>query len=164
MLIDRDHLVTELYAISNVPTLVWIDPDGRIARPNSVGFGTDMFVDFHNTPSGPYKDLVRSWVLEDEVDLSEAEATGAVDDLSDEEVDARLHFRLGSYLREVGDESGAAEHFERAEQLAPFDFTIARAAMPLTGRDPFGEEFFDLYGRWEAAGSPYHGIKQTPGS
>ena len=28
------HLLTELYAVSNVPTVVWIDEQNRIARPN----------------------------------------------------------------------------------------------------------------------------------
>ena len=28
----------------------------------------------------------------------------------------------------------------------------------LTGRDPFGTEFFELYGRWQEAGAPFHGL------
>jgi hypothetical protein len=38
------------------------------------------------------------------------------------------------------------------------DFTIRRAAMPLLGGDPFGTDFMTLYGEWEAAGSPFHGL------
>ena len=30
VLLDREHVLTELYAISNVPTVVWIDADGTI--------------------------------------------------------------------------------------------------------------------------------------
>ena len=41
-----EHLLTELYAISNVPTVIWIDEDDRIVRPNSVAFSTDMFAEF----------------------------------------------------------------------------------------------------------------------
>jgi len=45
VLVDQNHLLTELYAISNVPTVVWIDADDRIVRPNGVAFGSDLFKD-----------------------------------------------------------------------------------------------------------------------
>jgi hypothetical protein len=32
--------------------------------------------------------------------------------------------------------------------------------MPLTGIDPFGPAFFELYGVFEAAGAPYRGIRR----
>ena len=46
VLIDQQHALTELYAISNVPTVIWIDERDRIVRPNGVAFGTDTFKDF----------------------------------------------------------------------------------------------------------------------
>ena len=45
--------------------------------------------------------------------------------------------------------------------LAPLDFTISRAAMPLTGVDPFGEAFFALLAEWQEAGRPYHGLSRA---
>ena len=62
LLIDPQHLLTELYAISNVPAVVWIDEDDRIVRPNSVAFSTDMFAEFTGAESGPHLDAVRAWV------------------------------------------------------------------------------------------------------
>ena len=41
------------------------------------------------------------------------------------------------------------------------DFTVRRAAMPLQGLDPFGEAFFELFGDWKKAGSPYHGMPRS---
>ena len=35
VLYDADHVLTELYAISNVPTVVWIDEEDEIARPTA---------------------------------------------------------------------------------------------------------------------------------
>lgn len=158
VLIDPQHVVTELYAISNVPTVIWIDEHDRIVRPNSVAFGTDTFKDFTGVAAEPHLELVRRWVLDGAEPMSVEDAKAAVDDLSDDEVLARLHFRIAAHARRVGDDTTAAAHFERAGALAPHDWTIRRAMMPLRGDDPFGEKFFELYQEWEAAGSPYHGI------
>ena len=62
MLIDSEHLLSELYAISNVPTVIWIDEDDRIVRPNGVAFGSDLFKEFTGIEAGPHLDLVREWV------------------------------------------------------------------------------------------------------
>jgi hypothetical protein len=158
VLIDPQHVLTELYAISNVPTVIWIDEEDRIVRPNGVAFGTDMFKDFTGVESGPHQDAIRRWVREGEVPIGAEEARAAVADLSDDEVAARLHFRIAAEARRQGDGDTARRHFARAAELAPNDWTIRRAAMPLTGGDPFGQEFFDMYEAWQAAGAPYHGI------
>ena len=158
VLIDADHLLTELYAISNVPTVVWIDEHDTIVRPNGVAFGTDMFKDFTNVESGPHMDVLRRWVLDGEAPITAAEARGAVGDLTEDEVRARLHFRIAVHARRRGDDAAAGRHLERAGELAPHDFTIRRAALPLVGDDPFGDKFFAMYQEFEAAGRPYHGL------
>jgi hypothetical protein len=157
VLLDREHELSETYGITNVPTVVWIDEQDRIARPNSVSFGNDMFIAFHGIESEPGKEQIRQWVRNDAVPAHDGPDTG-VADLSDDEVEARLRFRIATHLRRSGDEDGGAAQFQLAGELAPNDFTIRRAAMPLMGDDPFGEKFFALYGEWEAAGSPYNGI------
>jgi peroxiredoxin len=156
VMIDRHHVVSETYAMSNVPTVVWIDEEGNVALPNSLAFGTDTFSDFTGVQSGPHLDAVRAWVREGV--LPEV-ASEAVADLSDDEIDARLHFRLAAALRRHGNDEVAGKHFAIASELAPFDWTVRRAAMPLTGRDPFGQEFLDLYDEWQGNGAPYHGVK-----
>jgi peroxiredoxin len=155
---DPAHLLSELYAISNVPTVVWIDDMGRVVRPNTPAFGTDTFADFHGVPSGPHLDAIRAWVRDGAVDATAA-APGVVSELSGDEIAARLWFRIGAHLHRVGRDDEAAAPFETARSLAPLDFTVARAAMPLTGRDPFGQEFLDLYDQWVAAGRPFHGAE-----
>lgn len=163
VLVDADHLLSELYAISNVPTVVWIDADGRVARPNTPAFGTDTFVDFHGVPAGPHLDAIRSWVRTGAVPGGDSDDAAPVADLTDDEVAARLWFRIGAHLARTGRSDAAADALARATELAPLDFTVARAAMPLTGRDPFGEEFLALYDEWIAAGSPYHGLDPDQG-
>jgi hypothetical protein len=158
VLIDREHLLSELYAISNVPTVIWIDEEDRIVRPNGVAFGTDLFKEFTGVEAGPHLDLIRRWVregVEPDADVSPSEA---VADLSDDEVLAGLHFRVAVHARRAGNTAAASRHFGLAGELAPHDWTIRRAAMPLVGDDPFGEKFFTMYQDWEAAGKPYHGL------
>src|SRR3954468_12308571 len=99
VLIDPHHVVTELYAISNVPTVIWIDEHDRIVRPNGVAFGTDTFKDFTGVDSEPHKDALRRWVRTGEVPISTDDARNAVGDLSDDEVRARLHFRIAAHMR-----------------------------------------------------------------
>lgn len=158
VLIDPGHLLTELYAISNVPTVIWIDEDDRIVRPNGVAFGTDTFKEFTGVDAAPHLDAVRRWVRDGEQPIGREEARTAVGDLSDDEVRARLHFRVAAAARRAGDSDAAQRHFDLAVKLAPFDWTIRRAAMPLVGDDPFGEKFFAMYKDWEDVGRPYHGL------
>jgi peroxiredoxin len=163
VLVDREHLVTDRLGISNVPAVVWVDERGCVARPPTVGFGTDTWTQFTGVPSGPTLDAIRRWVRNGDIPDGRANtaAGGAgaeVGDLSEDEEAARLCFRIAAHLRREGREDEAAERFTRAVELAPLDFTVARAAMPLTGRDPFGPEFFELFGRWAEAGAPFHGL------
>jgi len=158
VLYDPHHLLTELYAISNVPTVVWIDENDRIARPNGEAFGTDTFADFTGAESSPHLEMVRQWVHTGETPIAEAEARHAVADLSDDEVLARLHFRIASEAHRRGDAETTRMHVLRAGELAPDDLTVWRAGMPLIGEDPFGQDFLDRYGEWRAKGSPAHSM------
>ena len=113
VLYDPQHVLTELYAISNVPTVVWIDGDDRIVRPNAEAFGTDLFSDFTGARSSPHLDLVRRWVHNGEVPLEESEARDAVADLSEDEVLARLHFRIAAEAHRRGDAATTRTHVLR---------------------------------------------------
>ena len=57
MLYDPQHLLTELYAISNVPTVVWIDEVGTGSPgPSASAHGTDLFAEFTGIEAGPHLD------------------------------------------------------------------------------------------------------------
>jgi peroxiredoxin len=158
VLYDPEHLLTELYAISNVPAVVWIDEEGRIVRPTGVAHGTDLFAEFTGIEAGPHLEQLRRWVREGVVPITRDEARLAVADLSEDEVLARLHFRVASEAHRRGDAEVAHRHLETAAALAPDDLTIWRAAMPLVGEDPFGDAFIRRYEAWRGRGSPTHGL------
>ena len=158
VLYDPNHVLTESYAISNVPTVVWIDEEDNIARPNGVAFGSDLFADFTGVESGPHLDELRRWARHGEVPVTPDEARAAVGDLSEDEVLARLHFRLAAEAHRQGDEAATRRHVTTASALAPDDLTIWRAGMPLVGEDPFGDSFLARYAEWQQKGMPYHGL------
>jgi hypothetical protein len=138
--------------------VVWIDEEGVIVRPNGLMFGTDTFSAFTGVDSTPHLEAIRRWVIDGILPMAKAEAAGAIADLSDDELDALLHFRVGVEAKATGYTEVAERHLMRASDLVPFDFSVRRAAMPLLGKDPFGQEFLDVYDEWQAHGAPYHGI------
>lgn len=147
--------MAERYGMVNVPTMVWIDEDGRIVRPTTTEFGSDMFVEFTGRPSGPFLDALQGWVVDDVLASTDEDQIRAGQWLpSPTDMQARTERRLAAHLLRLGAQDAAERHFARAGELAPLDFTIHRGSMPLRGQDPFGQEFFDFYGVWEAAGSP----------
>ena len=159
VLMDPDHLLTEIYAISNVPTVVMIDENDHIVHPNWAASGTDTWRELTGIDSDRQHDRIRAWVRDGTTEMTPDEIRDAVGDLSDEEERARLHFRIANELRHRGDEAGAARNYGRAGELAPHDWTIRRASLPLQGEDPFGDNYFRLAKEAEAAGRPYHGVR-----
>ena len=164
VLYDPHHVLTESYAISNVPTVVWIDEEDNIVRPNGLAFGSDLFAEFTGVESGPHLDEIRRWARDGVVPITEDEARGRVGDLSDDEVLARLHFRVASAAHRQGDQEATRRHVTRASELAPDDLTIWRAGMPLVGEDPFGAVFLAKYDAWKERGMPYHGLPPVAGA
>ena len=163
VLYDPHHVLTEYYAISNVPTVVWIDEEDNIVRPNGVAFASDLFADFTGVASAPHLDEIRRWAREGEIPVGTDESRGAVGDLSEDEVLARLHFRVAAEAHRRGDLETTRRHVTTASALAPDDLTVWRAGMPLVGEDPFGDAFLARYDEWKQNGMPYHGLPPVGG-
>jgi hypothetical protein len=142
--IDTEHRLAELYHIVNVPTIVWIDEDGKVCRPNDAQFGTDTFTAFHGKKSAPYLDMIRAWVRDGSGALTENEVRERRLPTTPESQLARTERALAWTLSERGNAEAAERHFRRADELAPFDWTIRRGSMPIRGMNPFGPEFFEL--------------------
>ena len=150
-LIDTEHVVAHRYGMINVPTVVWIDEEGRIARPNTMEYGSDLFLEFTGRESGPFLEAVRAWVLSGEIRTDET-VPGAMPPPTAEEELARAEWSLAWFLQQRGSTDAAAAHFDRAGELSPDDWTIRRASMPIRGQNPMGPEFFELFKDWESRG------------
>ena len=142
--IDTEHVVAELYHVTNVPTMIWIDEEGRICRPHDTQFGTDTFTQFHGKQSEPYLELVRSWVKEGAGALTAEEVERHLVVPTEASQQARAERALAWLLHGRGRSEAAERHFRRAGELAPGDWTIRRGSMPILGQNPFGPEFFAL--------------------
>ena len=143
VLIDRYHLLADLYNMVNVPQAVWIDETGRIARPaeNAGAYEGFRALDF-KTMSMPddvtslvkrsrttYIAAVRDWaergaqsvhVLSDEA--ARERSAGADDGIAQ----AHVLFRLGLFLREAGEADEGEALLAKASELHPDSWTIWR--------------------------------------
>jgi hypothetical protein len=117
-------------------------------KPPTIAPGDDQFLEFTKVDADQHHDALRAWARGGDAPVVE-------DPSDDEELRlARAERRLAAWLHRHGHLDLAEEHFRRAVDLAPLDFTIRRASMPLRGQDPFGTEFFELWEQWNDAGRP----------
>ncbi|GLX02599.1 TlpA disulfide reductase family protein [Microtetraspora sp. NBRC 16547] len=155
-LVDMEGAVAEMYGVINVPTVVWIDEEGRVARPQDTMTATDTFREMNGLSSEAATAALRRWVVEGESGLSEQAVREHLRVPTEEERLARLHARLATWLFRRGRADAARGHARRAAELAPHDIAIRRGLMPLDGVDPFGDDYFRLRAELEASGTPIY--------
>ena len=159
-LIDRKHLVAELYDMVNVPTAVWIDERGKIVRPSEPAGVSDAFRKMNRTnfsiPADAMSELqakrkaylnaLRDWVAngsKSRFALSEAEVLKRMHTPDDAQVRAAANFRLGEFLFEQGHAEAAQKYFEEAKRLRPESWNYKRQAWALEDpMKPGGPEFW----------------------
>jgi hypothetical protein len=159
-LIDRKHIVAELYDMVNVPNAVWIDERGVIVRPSEPAGVTDAFrtmnrTDFSIPPDAlaelqakrqAYLAALRDWAdkgAESKFALNEEQVLDRMHTPSDDHVRAAANFRMGEYLVEQGYPAAAKPYFEEAKRLRPESWNYKRQAWAL--EDPLkagGPEFW----------------------
>ncbi len=147
-LVDRQHVVAELFGMVNVPTAVWINEEGRIVRPAEPAGTNDAFrkmdpatgrlaaedLQVLRAARQRYLDGIRDWARRGSASpwaLDEAEVRRRVAGPSMEHELARAHFRLGEYLWEHGHASRAQAHFAEAVRLHPESWEYRRQALDL---------------------------------
>jgi peroxiredoxin len=148
--VDPAHVTAERYGITNVPSVVWVDEDDVIVKPPTIAPGDDQFVEFTRIESERHHEALRRWVR-DGVLPEHGEAPGR----TDAEQRALAERRVAAHLERAGDTEAARRHLAVAQELAPWDWTVRRGGIAMTGGDPFlGEEFISFWEEWDAAGRP----------
>lgn len=150
--VDTAHVTAERYGITNVPSVVWVDEDDRIVKPPTIAPGDDQFVDFTRIDSEQHHEALRRWVHDG---VLPASASAPAPERTDDEQRALAQRRVAAHLQRTGRTGAARAHLATAQALAPWDWTVRRGGIMMTGGDPFlGEEFTSFWEEWDAAGRP----------
>jgi hypothetical protein len=147
-LIDTEHVVADLYGITNVPMAVWIDEEGRIVRPAETAGHSDYFrrmdretfevpeedAEAMITHRHTYWDALRDWAAkgaDSEFALEPDEVRRRMQRPDEAHVRAGLHARIGRHLYETGEWEAAKRQFEEAVALRPEAWNYRRQSMVL---------------------------------
>jgi peroxiredoxin len=150
--VDTAHVTAERYGITNVPSVVWVDEDDMIVKPPTIAPGDDQFVEFTQIESARHHDLLRAWVRDGSLPES---AQVAPPERTDDEQLALARRRIAAHLQRSGRTDAARAQLASAQELSPWDWTVRRGGIALTGGDPFlGDEFTSFWEEWDAAGRP----------
>jgi len=153
-LIDRAHLLGELFGITNVPSGIWIDESGAIVRPPETAHPRQPDYHSRETPanasaaavagiaevrklrneSARYLHALRDWVEQGDrsrfaLDADEVLRRSRPRPI--EEAAAAAHFELGQHLHHLGRTDRAIRHFREAYRLQPDNWTYKRQAWTL---------------------------------
>jgi hypothetical protein len=153
-LVDRTHLVADLYGFVNVPMAVWIDEQGMVVRGPEPAGTTDAFRQMDRTGySMPeearnelrsirsrYMAAIHDWVQQGPASrFAQAAPAGHPSNLRR----ALPRFMLGQFLFQQGNHAEATSLIEEALAIAPESWAIRRQAWAL--EDPAkagGPEFW----------------------
>jgi peroxiredoxin len=148
--VDPAHVTAERYGITNVPSVVWVDEHDTVVKPPTIAPGDDQFVEFTKIDSERHHEALRRWVRDGELP-----EPVEVPERTDAEQRALAERRVAACLQRAGDTEGARRHLAAAQALAPWDWTVRRGGIAMTGGDPFlGEEFTTFWEEWDSAGRP----------
>ena len=150
--VDTAHVTAERYGITNVPSVVWVDEDDRVVKSPTIAPGDDQFREFTKIDSEVHHDALRAWVRDGTLPAS---ADRSVEGRSDDGQRALAERRVAAHLVREGRTDDARRHLAAAQELAPWDWTVRRGGIAMTGGDPFlGEEFLAFWEEWDGAGRP----------
>ena len=153
-LIDRAHLVDELFGIVNVPTGVWINEEGIIVRPPETAYprrppfldrpipadataeqiARMTVVKALRIDTETYVAALRDWARHGAASrfaLSPGEVLRRSQPRPMAEATAAAHFELAQHFHRSGHTEDAVAHFRAAHRLQPANWTYKRQAWSL---------------------------------
>jgi hypothetical protein len=98
------------YNVINVPTVVWIDEEGRIARPQDTQTATDLFRSMNGIDSEASMAALRRWVVEGDRGLTDVQIAANLRVPTRDDQRARAHARIAVWLAREGRTEAASRH------------------------------------------------------
>jgi len=160
-LIDRHHVVADLFGVVNIPSSVWIDEAGMIVRPAEAAPAPpratpappralpdempqrlkDMMVEAAKIPNHAeaYHAALRDWVekgADSEFAMDAATVVARSRPRNADTARGHAHFELATGLEMEGRHDLAILHFREAHRLVPDSWTFRRQAWSL---ETFGD-------------------------
>ncbi|TFC78886.1 TlpA family protein disulfide reductase [Cryobacterium sp. TMS1-20-1] len=181
-LIDEEHVIADLYGMTNVPMAVWIDEAGQVVRPAEPAGVSDHFrrldAETFAIPDEDatslqanrrlYVDALRDWVqkgAKSEYVLSTDEVVARTRRPSENDVRAAAHVRIARHLYQEGASEAAKQHLETAARLCPEKETYRRQSRvlepDLVGSIDVSAQYFEAQNTRD--GSTFYPTVNMPG-
>lgn len=132
-LVDTAHAISSAYQLVNVPAGVWIDEQGRIARPAETASPKNQELKIGakliRTQGDEYVAALRDWVAQGGASrfvLSDDEYRSRVKERTPEESEAEASFKLAVSLHQKGQSDLARKWWLRAQKLNPDSWNYHR--------------------------------------
>ena len=185
LLRDEQHVVAELYGITNVPMAVWIDERGRVVRPAESAGSYDVVkhIDLATfaipeeitaraaAVRATYFDAVRDWVRNGEKSrfaFSPDEVERRAQAPSADAARAYACFALGAWLWRQGRHEASRRWLEEAVALQPDNWAFRRQKIAVADDAAVGNyaatpEFWQSVQRIASEGKRYYDRIDMPG-
>lgn len=185
LLRDEQHVVAELFEITNVPMAVWIDEHGRVVRPAESAGSYDVVkhIDLATfaipdeitaraaAVRATYFDAVRDWVkngAKSRFALSPDEVARRAPGPSAEAARAHACFALGAWLWRNGQPEASRRWLEEAVTLQPDNWAFRRQKIAVADDAAVGNyaatpEFWQEVQRTAKEGKRYYDLIDMPG-
>lgn len=141
-IVDKNHQISTLYNMVNVPTGVWIDEEGTIVRPNETAYSSNVELNLGEksirSAGGDYVAALKDWVAkgaESEFALSKDEVTKHLSPREPQLAKAEAAFQLGIYFHEQGNEALANEYWGQAQAAHPDSWNYHRQDWAFTPKE-----------------------------
>lgn len=130
-LIDRDHQVSALFGLVNVPSGIWIDEEGHIVRAPEVAYSRNMF----GVDGRRYVAALRDWVdkgPKSEFVMTPSSLAKEMPAPSADRSRADVYFALGTYFEQKGNHTKAVKYWREAQALEPESWNFHRQEWAFT--------------------------------
>lgn len=156
-IIDVNHHISALYNLVNVPSGVWIDEQGNIARINEGTYAKEHFGGAFGT--NDYVPIVRDWVAkgaDSQYVWDRDKVRDRIFERTPEAERAQPAFQLGSWYFRQENDAKAEQYWSMAQELDPNSWNYLRQDLQYEEGGSAGPEWQQRREQIESAGGSYY--------